>query len=116
MIDRSRFRTKSIGVRVTETDFARLKTLADAQGKPMGEWCREVLLERADGRKPSVIEETLLAETLALRTILLNLHFTVAKGEAITAEGMQAIIERADAGKAKKAAERLAAASKEKQG
>ncbi len=52
----------------------------------MGEWVREVLLERADGRKPSVIEETLLAEVLALRTILLNLHFTVANGEAITAE------------------------------
>jgi hypothetical protein len=65
------------------------------------------LLERADGRKPSVIEETLLAEVLALRTILLNLHFMVAKGETITAEGMQAIIKRADAGKAKKAAERL---------
>jgi hypothetical protein len=28
-----------------------------------------------------VIEETLLAEVLALRTILLNLHFAVAKGE-----------------------------------
>jgi hypothetical protein len=38
----------------------------------LGEWVREVLLERADGRKPSVIEETLLAEVLALRTILLN--------------------------------------------
>jgi hypothetical protein len=63
-------------------------------------------------REPSVIEETLLAEVLALRTILLNLHFTVAKGEAITAEGMQAIIERADRDKAKKATERLAAGAK----
>jgi hypothetical protein len=42
-------------------------------------------------------------------TILLNLHFTVAKGEAITAEGMQAIIDRADAGKERKAIEKLAA-------
>ena len=45
---------------------------------------------------------------MALRTILLNLHFTAAKGESITAEEMQAIIDWADAGKAKKAAERLA--------
>jgi len=46
-------------------------------------------------------------DCLALRTIQLNLHFTLAKGETITAEGMQAIIDRADVGKDKKAAERL---------
>jgi hypothetical protein len=38
-----------------------------------------------------------------------NLHFTVAKGEAITAEDMQAIIDRADADKRQKAIEKLAA-------
>ena len=109
-------RNRTVGCKMTDSEAERLTAVAEQDGMTLGEWCREVLLERADGRKPSVIEETLLAETLALRTILLNLHFTVAKGEAITAEGMQAIIERADAGKAKKAAERLAAASKEKQG
>jgi hypothetical protein len=100
------FRRKSIGTKVSEEEYAQLEALAG--GRALGEWVREVLLERVDGRKPSAIEETLLAEVLALRTILLNLHFTVAKGEAITAEGMQEIIERADAGKTKKAAERLA--------
>ena len=100
-------RTKSIGTKVSDEEYAQLEKLAQAHGQTLGEWCRDVMLERADGHKPSVIEETLLAETLALRTILLNLHFTVAKGETITAENMQAIIDRADAGKAKKAAERL---------
>jgi hypothetical protein len=99
---------------MSDSEYERLTAVAEGDGMTLGEWVREVLLERADGRKPSVIEETLLAETLALRTILLNLHFTVAKGEAITAEGMQALIERADAGKATKATERLAAASKKK--
>jgi len=101
---------------MSDSEYERLSAMVESEGMTLGEWCREVLLERADGRKPSAIEETLLAEVLALRTILLNLHFTVAKGEAITAEGMQEIIERADAGKAKKAAERLATASKEKPG
>src|ERR1700723_3780419 len=109
-------RTRTVGCKMTDSEAERLTAVAEQDGQTLGEWVREVLLERADGRKPSVIEETLLGEVLALRTILLNLHFTVAKGEAITAEGMQAIIERADAGKAKKAAERLAAASKEKPG
>jgi hypothetical protein len=105
-------RTKSIGTKVSDEEYAQLEKLAQEHGQTLGECCRDVMLEHVDGRKPSVIEETLLAETLALRTILLNLHFTVAKGETITAEGMQAIIERADAGKAKKAAERLAAGAK----
>jgi hypothetical protein len=75
----------------------------------MSEWTREVLLRELDGRQASPAEQTLLAEVLALRTILLNLHFAVAKGEAITAEQMQAIIDRADAGKERKTIERLAA-------
>ena len=109
-------RNRTVGCKMTDSEYERLSAVVETEGMTLGEWCREVLLERVDGRKPSVIEETLLAEVLALRTILLNLHFTVAKGEAITAEGMQEIIERADAGKANKAAQRLAAASKEKPG
>jgi hypothetical protein len=101
-------RNRTVGCKMTDNEYERLAAVAEGDGMTLGEWVREVLLERADGRKPSVIEETLLAEVLALRTILLNVHFTVAKGETITAENMQAIIDRADAGKAKKAAERLA--------
>jgi len=102
-------RTRTVGCKMTDNEYERLAAVAEGDGMTLGEWVREVLLERVDGRKPSVIEETLLAEVLALRTILLNVHFTVAKGEAITAEGMQEIIERADAGKTKKAIDRLAA-------
>lgn len=36
MIDRSSIRIKSIGVRITEADLARLQTLAEVQGRPMG--------------------------------------------------------------------------------
>jgi len=103
------FRRKSIGTKVSEEEYARLEALAG--GRAIGEWVREVLLRELDGGQARPAEQTLLAEVLALRTILLNLHFTVAKGETITAEEMQAIIDRADAGKAKKAAERLAAKS-----
>ena len=36
MQDRSQFRTKSIGVRVSEADFSRLQALAEATGNPLG--------------------------------------------------------------------------------
>ena len=105
------FRRKSIGTKVSEEEYAQLEALAG--GRAMSEWVREVLLRELDGRQARPAEQTLLAEVLALRTILLNLHFAVAKGETLTAEAMQAIIERADASKAKKASERLAEASKQ---
>lgn len=101
------FRRKSIGTKVSEEEYAQLEALAG--GRALSEWVREVLLRELDGRQARPAEQTLLVEVLALRTILLNLHFTVAKGEAITAEDMQAIIDRADAGKEQKAIEKLAA-------
>jgi hypothetical protein len=68
--------------------------VVESEGMTLGEWCREVLLERIDGRKPSVIEETLLAEVLALRTILLNAFYK--RGPGGEADGRRvAVIHRA---------------------
>jgi hypothetical protein len=52
-----------------------------------------------------------MAELVALRTILLNVLFKQAKGETLTAEEMQRLIDRADSDKLKKARERLEQAS-----
>jgi hypothetical protein len=49
----------------------------------------------------------LLGEVLALRTILLNLLFSISKGEAMTAEGVQGLVARADKDKVRRALERL---------
>jgi len=99
------FRRKSIGTKVSEEEYARLETLAG--GRALGEWVREVLLRELDGRQARPADEAVLAEVLALRTILLNAFYRLAQGEKLTEEGMQAIIDRADASKLQKAAERL---------
>jgi hypothetical protein len=100
-------RTKSVGTKVTEAEYARLEACACQEGLSISEWCRNVLLEKGSGDRPKETEKVTLAEILALRTILLNLHFAVARAETITADAMQAIIERADRDKARKAMERL---------
>jgi hypothetical protein len=41
-------RTKSIGFKVSEEEYARLETAAQASGRTLGEWCREAIL-RAGG-------------------------------------------------------------------
>ena len=97
-------RTKSIGTKVTDEEYARIEALAGEQ--TMSEWARAALLKAADAPSESVV----LAELLALRTILLNLHFAVCAGEPVTAETMRRLIDRADQDKVGHARERLASA------
>jgi|SRR5579871_560838 len=94
-------RTKSIGTKVTEEEYARIEALAGDQ--TISEWARAALLKGTDA--PS--DPTVLAELLALRTILLNLHFAICAGERVTAETMQRLIDRADHDKLDQARSRL---------
>jgi hypothetical protein len=99
-------RTKSISTKVTDEEYAQFEASAGEQ--TISEWARDVLLKAT---KPNAGEQTVLAEVLALRTILLNLHFAVSQGQALTAEEMQRLIERADQSKLSKARQRLAEAA-----
>lgn len=98
-------RTKSIGTKVTPDEYDRIHALAGDQ--PVSEWVRAALLRAVDS---SPAEPVVLAEVLALRTILLNLHFSVCNGTPLTAESMQRFIERADCEKQGLADARLASA------
>src|SRR5713226_7527218 len=92
-------RNRTVGSKMTESEYEQILAVAEREGLTLGEWCREVLLARAntnEGKKPSATEQTLLAELVALRTILLNALFKLCRGEAFTTEEMQQLIERAD--------------------
>jgi len=103
----SSLRTKSISTKVTDEEYAQFEALAGEQ--TISEWARDVLLKAT---KPNAGEQAVLGEVLALRMILLNLHFTVSQRQTLTAEEMQQLIERADQNKLSKARQRLAEASK----
>src|ERR1700677_3410179 len=94
-------RTKSIGTKVSEDEFARLEQAAQKASKTLGEWCREVMLANAKaqpekGNGTGGEAHAVLAEVMALRAILLNVLFKQAKGEPRAAEEMQRLIDRAD--------------------
>lgn len=109
---KTELRVKSVGTKVTEAEYGRLEAAAKASGQTLAEWAREVLLASVSETPATPAEETVLAEVLGLRTILLNLFYKLAKGEAISEEEMKELIERADASKLPKARERLEAAKK----
>jgi len=105
-------RTKSVGTKVNEEEYARLENAAQQASKTLGEWSREVMLNSAnglatqgDGEARQV--EALMAELVALRAILLNVLFKQSNGQRLTAEEMQSLIDRADSEKLRKARERL---------
>ncbi len=109
-------RTKTLGTKVSEEEFAQLEVAASERGLTLSEWCRETLLASVNGQEEKSADsgradQALMAELVALRAILLNVLFKLANGEKPTAEEMQRLIERADADKLKKARERLAQAA-----
>jgi hypothetical protein len=98
-------RTKSISTKVTPEEYAYLVALAGDE--TISEWARGVLLR---SHAPSATETAVLAELLALRTILLNLNYAMCAGEAPSADAMQRFITLADQDKLRLAHERLQAA------
>ena len=99
-------RTKSVSTKVTDEEYAQFEALAGEQ--TISEWARDVLLKATN---PNAGEQTVLAEVLALRTILLNIHFAISQGQTLTVEEMQQLIDRADQNKLSKARQRLAEAA-----
>jgi len=95
-------RSKSISTKVTEEEYAQFEILAGDQ--TISEWVRDALLKAT---KQSPAEQTIVAELLALRMILMNILFTIANREPLTSTSMDDIIKRADASKLAKALERL---------
>ena len=104
-------RTRSVSTKVTEAEYAQLQALAGAQ--TISEWTRDVLLKAAT---PNRAEQVIVAEIMALRSILLNVLFKAANGETIGTEEMQRLIERADADKFEKAGAKLQTVSVQKAG
>jgi len=106
-------RTKSIGTKVSEEEFAALEAAARAEDMTLSEWARAVLLAAPGVELPddeaALAGRVTLAEVLALRTLFLNLHFRQAHGPVSEAE-MRSLIEQADAVKRGRAREQIEAA------
>lgn len=99
-------RTRCLSTKITEAEYRTFQRLA--RDRSVSEWARETLQHRATRRD---LEEVLVAELMALRTILVNLLFAVGSGAPPTVDAMRQIIERADEDRFHKAQERLSLAA-----
>jgi hypothetical protein len=106
-------RNRTVGSKMTEKEYDRVVAVAEREGLTLGEWCREVLLAHAnfsDLKKPSATEQTLLAEFVALRMILLNALCKLGQKVELSEHDLQVLTERADQERFRRAQERLAEA------
>jgi hypothetical protein len=101
------FRAKSISTRITETEFAEIESVASAEGKKVAEWLREAALAQARGRRAGETDPVLLAELMAVRTLLVNLFASASKGP-LSEESIRKMTAYADSIKLQKAEEFLA--------
>lgn len=71
MTPKESLRSKTISLRVTQADLEALQIATDSAHKPLAEWCRDAVL--ATLRQPGQVnmQERILAEIAALRTIVL---------------------------------------------
>jgi len=104
-------RSKSVGTKVTEAELRVLESRAERAGLTLSEWVRDVLLGSSIETGTLAAERTILAEVLAMRTILLNFMLKVGEGTAIPEESSKKLIAWADANKMKRALEILASNS-----
>jgi cytochrome c553 len=101
-------RTKSIATRLTDAEFAEIESTAASVGKKVAEWLREAALAqaRATGEEKTT-DTVLLAEVMALRSLIVNLFAVASKGP-LSDETLRRIAAYADAIKDQKAEELLA--------
>ena len=101
-------RTKSIATRLTDTEYAEIESAAANAGKKVAEWLREAALTqaRATGEEKAT-DNVLLAEVMALRSLIVNLFAVASKGP-LSDETLRKIAAYADAIKDQKVEELLA--------
>jgi hypothetical protein len=104
---------RTITTKVTETEWKQLEQLCSQSGISRSELCRKALLTQlnftdSNGSPSTPAEITfLLAEVLALRTITVNLLYSIGSGETLSRDQVRNLTELADREKLRRAIERL---------
>src|SRR5271156_824447 len=86
-------RTKSIGFKVSEEEYARLETAAPASGRTLGEWCREAIL-RGGSASDAERHDAALAEIVGVRLLLVNVLRPLAAGEKLAPEAFDKMLDQ----------------------
>jgi hypothetical protein len=86
-------RNRTVGIKVTDEEYEQLEAEAERREVTLSDWGREVLLNQIG--EPAG-HDVVLAEVMALRTIVINVMSAQAQGESMTREKIAELIRYAD--------------------
>lgn len=96
-------RSKTIGIKVSETAYEMLRGVAEGKGKTLSEWCRERILEAAEPPVPRITDFALMAEVTATQAMLIDMLCIMGRDGRLSPQKAQAIVDKAHAEKYKEA-------------
>jgi hypothetical protein len=99
-------RSRQIGVRLTEEEYAEFEQMAWKSGKTMGDWAREQLLTSSE--IPSDTFAHLMTEIIGLQLFLTKALSSVVCGERMSIEQYQELMRNVKANKRRAAREVIA--------
>jgi len=106
-IGRPPVKSRQIGVRVTEEEYAALEREAWRTGHKVGDWARDKLLDRMKWAEDDRISAHVFTELIGLQMLLMGSFLPLLQGKTLTAEQYQELIRNVQSGKSKRARELL---------
>jgi hypothetical protein len=102
-IGRPAVRSRQIGVRLTETEYAALEKVAWKSGRTIGDWSREQLLMAIAMTESAPSSTLLLTEIIGLQMFLTNALAPLLQGDRMSSEQYQDLMQHVKANKHKAA-------------
>ena len=96
-------RNRTMGIKVTDEEYEQLEAEAERRGLTLSDWGREVLVNQIGDPAG---HDVVLAEMMALRTIVLNVVSAQARGETMSEERIRELIKYADTERFRRANEK----------
>jgi hypothetical protein len=87
--------TNGVTTKFTDRDFERLRARADREGRRLGQWCRERLLQSLDSIPPSAAQHAILAEILALQDTVVGLLCALGREGRLAPQKAKEIVDAA---------------------
>ncbi len=104
---RARFRVHHVGTKLNEAELHELEGLAANRNETQAELIRGLILREIEQDKTGLLPSAEMVEITACRLLLVNLLGPLAKGEAMTQEGFDGIVDEVKKQKARVARDRL---------
>jgi uncharacterized protein (DUF1778 family) len=108
-------RDQSLNTKLTPKELAAVEAAAEADGRALGEWVREVVLMAARSSSVALEAEQLMTEIVGLQLFLTNALSPVACGGRMSAEQYQELMRNVKTNKHRAAREVIAQYAAEKQ-